>query len=121
LNLKIIDKEFSICKLNDLTSINYKDELYFIGKTDEEISLVCSSECVPEVYMECDAGWKAFRIEGILDFSLIGIIAKISDVLAKHKIGIFVVSTFNTDYVLIKKENWDSAVNALLEANYSFE
>ncbi len=52
----------------------------------------------------CNDGWKAFRIQGVLDFSLIGILAKIATVLADNGISIFAVSTYNTDYVLIKKK-----------------
>jgi hypothetical protein len=61
----------------------------------------------------------AFRIEGILDFSLIGILSKISTVLADHGIGIFAVSTFNTDYILVKKENYEKALNHLETAGYT--
>lgn len=61
----------------------------------------------------CDDGWKAFRIQGILDFSLIGILAKIATVLADNGISIFAVSTYNTDYVLIKKENYQKALDIL--------
>ena len=63
--------------------------------------------------------WKAFRICGTLDFSLIGILSRISAILAEHKIGIFAVSTFNTDYILVKKELFETALAALKEAGYS--
>lgn len=58
------------------------------------------------------------KIEGILDFSLIGILSKISTILASIKIGIFVVSTYNTDYILVKKENLEKAVEILKKENY---
>ena len=61
----------------------------------------------------CNDGWKAFRIQGVLDFSLIGILAKIATVLADNGISIFAVSTYNTDYVLIKKENYQKALDIL--------
>ncbi len=64
----------------------------------------------------CDDGWKAFRIQGVLDFSLIGILAKIATVLADNGISIFAVSTYNTDYVLIKKENYQKALDILQTA-----
>ena len=60
-----------------------------------------------------------FRIDENMDFSLIGIISKISSVLAENKIGIFVVSTYNTDYVLVKKENFERAINLLKKAGYN--
>jgi hypothetical protein len=113
MELKIINQEFSICKVEDLSQIDYSDEFCFIGKTDEELSLVCSTELVPQNAIECDNGWKAFRIQGVLDFSLIGILSKISTLLADNKIGIFAVSTYNTDYILTNKENFEKAISVL--------
>ena len=94
-------------------------ELYFIGKTDEEISLVCRTEDTPANTTECDNGWKGFRIQGVLDFSLIGILSKLSGILAEHKIGIFAVSTFNTDYILVKEENFEKALKVLETEGYT--
>ena len=65
-----------------------------------------------------DDGWKAFRIQGVLDFSLIGILSKISSVLAENEIGIFAISTFNTDYILTKEENFGRAIEVLSKAGY---
>ena len=90
----------------------------FTGKTDEEISLVCKTEDVPENTLERDDGWKGFRITGVLDFSLIGILSKISSILAENKIGIFAVSTYNTDYIFVKEENFGKAINALKDSGY---
>lgn len=113
MELKIINQEFSICKVEDLTQIDYADEFCFIGKTDEELSLVCSRDLIPQNTIVCDSGWKAFRIEGILDFSLVGILSKISTLLADNKIGIFAISTYNTDYILVKEENFKNAIKVL--------
>lgn len=93
-------------------------EYSFIGKTDEEKSLVCITRDVPSNATEVDDGWKAFRIQGVLDFSMIGILSKISGVLAENKIGIFAISTYNTDYILTKKENYEKALRALADAGY---
>ncbi len=93
-------------------------EFYFIGKTDEEYSLVCITEDTPINTTERDDGWKGCRIQGVLDFSLIGILSKLSSILADNKIGIFAVSTFNTDYILVKEENFDKALNVLASAGY---
>ncbi len=121
MNLKILPNDFSICKIKNLNDINYEDEFVFIGKTDEELSLVCSTEYVPQEYIECDNEWKGFRIEGILDFSLIGILAKISSVLAENGISIFAVSTYNTDYILLKSDKFDKAIEILKNSNYIFK
>ena len=92
--------------------------IHFIGKTDEEISLVCKTVDAPDKTTERDDGWKGFRIQGILDFSLIGILSKISGILAENNIGIFAVSTFNTDYILVKAENFERALSVLSEEGY---
>ena len=68
--------------------------------------------------MERDDGWKALRIIGILDFSLIGILARISSILAENRIGIFAVSTFNTDYIFVKKNDFDKSIKALEDAGF---
>lgn len=121
MEIKIINQDFSICKVADLSQIDYTDEFYFIGKTDEELSLVCSTNLVPKNATECDHGWKAFRIQGILDFSLIGILSRISTLLAENEIGIFAVSTFNTDYILTKEENFEKAVLTLEHNGYDIK
>lgn len=113
MELKIINQDFSICKLEDLSQIDYSDKFCFISKTDEELSLVCNTNLVPKNAIECDDGWKAFRIQGVLDFSLIGILSRISTLLAENKIGIFAVSTYNTDYILTKEENFDKSIKVL--------
>ena len=117
--LIIIDEEFSVCKVADYEGVDLSSPYIFIGSTDEEKSLVCPIRLVPDNTVERDDGWKAFRIEGALDFSLIGILAAISKVLADGGIGIFAISTFNTDYILTKSENFERAVGLLQFAGYS--
>ena len=116
MKIKIIDGSFSVLKLKSTDDIDLNKEYTFAAGTDEEISLVCKSENAPTNYIEREDVWRCFRIEGKLDFSLIGIIADISKILAENKIGIFVVSTYNTDYVLTKADNFDNAI-ALLKNN----
>lgn len=118
MDIKRISDEFSVCKVEDYSLVNFGAEYCFIGKTDEENSIVCRTADVPPNTTEREDGWKAFRIQGILDFSLVGILSEISAILAKNKIGIFAVSTFNTDYILTKKENYDKALNALKSGGY---
>ena len=118
MEIKTIDYEFSVCKLDKLPSVDFIKEFCFLGKTDEEISLVCVKEDVPEHVIQREDGWKAFRIEGTLDFSLIGILAKISTLLAENRIGIFAISTYNTDYIMTKQENYAKAIQVLSAAGY---
>lgn len=118
MEIKRIDYDFSVCKVADYSQVNVEEEYCFIGRTDEEKSLVCVTEKVPDNVISRDDGWKAFRIQGVLDFSLIGILAGISGLLAQNKIGIFVVSTYNTDYIFTKAENFERALQVLENAGY---
>ena len=113
MEIKKIDHNFSVCQVEDYSLVNLNSEYSFIGKTDEEKSLVCITDEVPANVIQRDDGWKAFRIQGVLDFSLIGILAKIAAALADNGISIFAVSTYNTDYVLMKKENYQKALDIL--------
>lgn len=119
MELQRIDCSLSVCKVQDISDIDLTADLYFIGKTDEELSLVCRTEDAPANAAERDDGWRAFRIKGVLDFSLIGILSRITGVLAEKKIGIFAVSTYNTDYVLVKEENYERALSVLASAGYT--
>ncbi len=119
MELKKLPYTLTVCKLTSAEGLCLDEDFYFIGKTDEELSLVCKTEKVPAHVTDRDDGWKGFRIQGVLDFSLIGILAKLSAVLAEQKIGIFAVSTYNTDYILVKEENFDRAMNALAQAGYA--
>lgn len=119
MEIKKIEYDLTVCKLKSEKDIDLTKKFYFVGKTDEEISLVCLTEDTPTDTLEREDGWRAFRIQGVLDFSLIGILAKISTILAENKIGIFVVSTFNTDYILVKKENFDRALVLLEQHGYT--
>lgn len=118
MQLKKIGGEFSVCRIETAADINFNAEFCFAGKTDEEFSLVCLTEDVPESAILRDDGWKAFRIQGVLDFSLIGILSKISAILAENQIGIFAVSTYNTDYILTKAEHFPKALEVLEEEGY---
>lgn len=119
MELKRIGYEFTVCKLNDLSEINMNADFWFVGKTDEELSLVCKTEDTPENTLGRDDGWRGFRIQGVLDFSLIGILSKLTGILAEHKIGIFAVSTYNTDYIFVKEENYERALNVLASEGYT--
>lgn len=119
MEIKSISHEFSVCKVADYSMVDMESEFVFTGRTDEELSLVCITEDVPDNTVERDDGWKAFRLQGILDFSLIGILSKISGILAENRIGIFAVSTYNTDYVFTKNENYNKALKVLEESGYT--
>lgn len=83
-----------------------------LTRTSEELSVVCQQERIPETVV-VEKGWRILKIEAVLDFGLVGILASISKVLAEAGISIFVLSTFDTDYILVKEELLGNAVTAL--------
>lgn len=117
--IRKFDLDFSICKINNFNEIAKDCEMFFTAKTDEEISLVCPTSCVPLSAIAIDHGWRAFRIEENLDFSLIGVLSNIAMLLAKNKISIFAISTYNTDYILTKKFDFDKAIEILKNNGYN--
>ena len=121
MKIEVIKEEFSVCKVNDYQGINLTDKYCFIGKTDEECSLVCMTENVPSFTIEREDGWKALRLQGILDFSLVGVLAKIATILAEHNISIFAGSTYNTDYVFMNTSQFEKALTLLKENDYIVE
>ena len=118
MKLKKLPYELTVCKVSNVLDINLDTDICFVGKTDEEISLVCRTKDTPADTAERDGGWRGFRIEGVLDFSPIGILSKLSAILAENKSGIFAVSTFNSDYILVKAKNFDHAMTVLAAEGY---
>lgn len=113
MQIKKIEGDFTVCKVVDFSEVNFEAEYCFTAKTDEENSVVCRTEDVPKNTIAREDGWRAFRVGGILDFSLTGILANISALLAEANIAIFAVSTFNTDYIFVKKESEMDALDKL--------
>jgi uncharacterized protein len=121
--IKILDKDFAIHRLNPEDKIPNElndEKLFWIGKTDEELSIVCKSG-IKLSAQETDDGWKAIKLIGPLDLSEIGILAGITKILAEAGINIFALSTFDTDYILVKKSKIDFAIKTLQINGYILE
>jgi len=118
MKIKVLPQALTVCKVERISEIDLSRPLYFIGKTDEELSLVCETAHAPARTLEREDGWRGFRIEGTLDFSLVGILSKLSGILAEAGIGIFAVSTYDTDYILVKAEKLNKAKDALSKRGY---
>ena len=80
--LKKIKGDFSICKVASMEQVDFSRELLFVAKTPDEISIVCESAYIPQENIAIESGWSVLKISGILDFGLVGIVAKISNILA---------------------------------------
>ena len=121
LKIVALQERFTVCQVEDYSLVNWNTPFCFVGKTDEENSLVCLTDQVPSNVIRREDGWRAFRIRGVLDFSLIGILSKIASILADNSISIFALSTYNTDYVLMKDANFDRGLALLKASGYAVE
>jgi len=120
LTMKLLNQKFGVCRLdkNELIPEWAKNgDFYSITKTLDELSIVCSQDFIPS-NIKCEKDWKALKIEGPLDFSLIGILSSISTILAQVGISIFAISTYDTDYILVKEKDITNAINALANEKY---
>ncbi len=116
--LKTLPFALSVCKLASTADMDMSNDFYFLGKTDAELSLVCKTSETPKNVICREDGWRGFFIEGELDFSLVGVLAGITGILADNDVAVFAVSTYNTDYILVKEERFADALRLLSESGY---
>ena len=119
--LQILPQALTVCKPAGLEGFDLSAGLCFLGNTGEELSLVCETSRVPRNTLAREDGWRALRVAGTLDFSLTGVLSRIATALAGAGIPIFAVSTYDTDYILVKQEALLPAVRALRGAGYALE
>jgi hypothetical protein len=120
LTLIVMDGRFAICKLPAGASIPAwatAGDFYSITRTAEELSVVCSQEAVPEDTV-CERDWCCLQVAGPIPSSVVGILASLTTPLADAGISVFAVSTFDTDYLLVKEKDFDSALDALRRHGY---
>lgn len=121
-HFKILKDLYSVCKLTPDSDIPHwvnKNEFYSVTKTDEEFSILCLQNDVP-ANIKCELNWKILKIDSKLDFSMVGVIAQISKSLAENNISIFVISTFDTDYICVKEKDLAQTINILKKAGNVF-
>lgn len=117
--LEPLEEDLTVCKVEDYSQVDPDRPFCFIGCTDRERSLVCRTSDVPSNTIAREDGWRAFRVAGSMEFSLVGILSGISGVLAEAGVSIFAVSTFDTDYVLTKRDSFEKALRSLEGAGYT--
>ncbi|MGM0880711.1 MAG: ACT domain-containing protein [Bacillota bacterium] len=124
MNLVILDTLFSVVKLppkEEIPSWAGKGEFFSITRTNEELSIVCPTSNVPDsILKDVEHDWKCIKVEGVLDFALTGILSSLANPLAENNISIFAISTFNTDYLLIKVDSIEKAKSVLENAGHTF-
>ena len=114
---------FAVCRLNQDAPVPAwasAGTLFSITRTADELSIVCPQSLVPDA-IRCERGWRCLRVAGTMDFSMIGVVASLSTPLAQAGIGIFVISPFDTDYLLVKENDLEKAVVALRAAGHAVE
>lgn len=119
MELEQLPYRLTVCKPVKLEKECLDSEFFFLGKTDEELSLICKTEEAPAETFAREDGWRGFRICGVLGFSLIGILSRLSAILAENGIGLFAVSTYNTDYLLVKEEKFAPAAELFRQNGYT--
>lgn len=115
LKLAVLACRLSVCRYAELPPVPPAGAFVSVTQTADEVSLVCETESVPAGAVAREDGWRAFKVAGPLDFGLVGILAKIASALADAAVPLFAVSTYDTDYVLVKGESLDAAIRALRE------
>jgi len=121
--LELLSEEYSVYKFGINHQMNkniFDNEFVSITKTNDELSIVAISGLLNQFEKKED-NWKVLKIIGILDFSLIGIISTISSILANNGISIFVISTYNTDYIMVKVEKITKTIEILKKNNFEIK
>ena len=119
MRMEVLPEKFSVLKVADGAAL-FVPGTMFAARTDGENSLVCETRYAPAESIAREDGWRAFRVCGQLDFALVGVLAEIAGALAAEGISVFCVSTFDTDYVLVKQEKLNAAVEALAARGHLF-
>jgi len=119
MTIRVLKEKLSVCKLDSLEGVDFGRGLLFLAKTRDELSLVCESACVPSQAMAVEKNWRAFRVEGVLDFGLVGVLADITRILAAGGVSVFAVSTYDTDYVMVKEDVFGDGLRLLGEQGYT--
>ena len=122
LTLSLLPHTFAICRLGpeaDIPSWSLDGDFFSVTRTQEELSLVCLQEKVPE-NIRCEKDFRCLKVGGPLDFSLTGILSSLTIPLAQSGISVLAISTFDTDYLLVNEAHVDRAVQKLSQAGYRF-
>jgi hypothetical protein len=120
INFKLLHGQYTIVQFppeSEIPTWIQGDDFIALVRTRDELSIVCESELTPND-VRSDQCWRILKVDEILDFSLVGILAQISTILASEGVSIFVISTYNTDYLMIKDEQLRKAVVALQQAGH---
>lgn len=120
MDLRVLPDQLTVCRLPAQAPWPYPTSgtrFYSATRTAVELSVICAPDEVPPG-AAVEAGWRALMVVGPLDFGLIGIIADLSDLLARAEVSVFVLSTYDTDVILVREASLPDAVAALESAGH---
>ncbi|MFI3251604.1 MAG: ACT domain-containing protein [bacterium] len=118
MNFEVLEPEFVICKIESFEEVSIHDEFCFITKTDEEISLICTTRYTPQRTIAIQKNYRGIRLKGPLEFNTVGTIAKLISLLSLNDISVLSVSTYNSEYIFLKNSRLGKAVDILIANNY---
>lgn len=118
--LQVVDKEFSIFKVKEISADFLRNEFTFISITDQELSVISPSQFVPDNVLQVESGWKCLRIAEDASFEKYGMIAFLANIISAQKTSTLVVGTYDTDYLFIKAEKFEQVIRALESNDCSF-
>lgn len=119
LTLSLLLETLAVCRLAPDTPLPdwAAGEFVSITRTPDELSIVCAERVVPSS-VRCERGWRCLKVAGPLDLSLTGVLASLAVPLAEARIALFAVSTYDTDYLLVKEVEVERALDALKRAGH---
>ncbi|MBX3021405.1 MAG: ACT domain-containing protein [Bdellovibrionales bacterium] len=117
MKMRQVPGEYSIGRYEPNTDFKplFSRSFCSITRTPDEVTIVCESDLLPQGFAKREDGWACLQVEGIMDFNLTGVLSKIAGTLAGAEVSIFAISTFDTDYVLVKAATLEKARHALTE------
>ncbi len=121
LTLSVMPGLYAVCRLDPgepVPAWAWQGDFVTVTRTPEELSVLCAEDSVPEG-VQVERGWRCLKLAGPFDFALTGVLASVLGPLAEAGIGILAVSTFHTDYVLVRADRLEQALHALREAGHT--
>lgn len=119
----ILRETFAICRLDKDAPIPdwvFQGNLFSVTRTKDELSIVCPQMNLPKGII-CNQGWSCLKVRGPLDLSSTGIISSIASTLEQEAISLFSISTYDTDYVMVKEKDLEKAIFALTETGHRIQ
>lgn len=112
MRFRLLEPTYAVCRYSKLPTLPEKG-FYSLTVTREEISLVAEEKLLPPGALKKESGFRALQIDMVMDLGMVGVMADIASILAAANVSLFAVSTYNTDYILVKNEMLDIACEAL--------